>query len=279
MGSIETPSYGLIRFTDPDQTIPPEERAFFAQSPAKKSALLSLPLHDFRTSPDITRGAEGLDVQGFTYITHNFSLSDKELFEGRKAEDIYAKECVELVLKLTGAKRGVVHNIEIRQKAGRVGTEEEDGMGKVPLKGSEVDKEVEKFPTDELFGMFLNFPSFPYSQDQWSVGNSRYCANDEKRVVGGREPNSGQEPSRMAHVDLTVEGLRNTLRFARKDMLEMAQPIFEAEARRAAGEKDVRVPRFAAYSVWVNIPLIPFPSHSASTNEISPAPPFQTSET
>jgi len=220
MGSAEPPpTHGLIRFTIPDKTIPPEQRAFFAQSPASKSTLLSLPLHDFRTSQHITPGPSGLDVQGFTYNPHTFSLSDSELFEGRNAEDIYAKECVDLVCNLTGAKRGVVHNIDIRQKPGRVGCEEEDGLGKVELRGGEVDREVGKFPVDGVF-------------------------------VGGKAPNSGQEPSRMAHVDLTVDGLRETLRYARRDMHEMAQPIFEAEARKAAGEKDIKVPRFAAYSVW-----------------------------
>lgn len=65
----------------------------------------------------------------------------------------------------------------------------------------------------------------------------------------------------MAHIDLTLEGLRETLRWARRDMRDAADPIFEAEARREAGEKDVRVPRFAAYSVWVgpSFPSIPIP--------------------
>lgn len=73
---------------------------------------------------------------------------------GRNAEFIYAPECVDLVCKLTGAKRGVVHNIDIRQKPGKIGTEEEDGTGKVEMKGSAVDEEVGKFPVDELFGAY-----------------------------------------------------------------------------------------------------------------------------
>lgn len=68
--------------------------------------------------------------------------------------------------------------------------------------------------------------------------------------VGGRDADSGQEPSRRAHVDLTLDGLRETLRHARQDMVEAAKPILEAEAKTQAGQA-VKVPRFAAYSVWV----------------------------
>lgn len=82
-------------------------------------------------------------------MSHKFSLSDREIFEGRNAEEIYAAECVDLVVKVTGASRGVVHNIDIRQKAGEV--EESEG-NKVEMRGGEWDREVERFPIDELFG-------------------------------------------------------------------------------------------------------------------------------
>jgi GA4 desaturase len=144
--------HGLIRFTEPDKSLPPEDRAYFAQSPTKVAKLVKVPLHDFRTSTDIARGVQGLDTQGFTYIDHVFSLEDDEIFQGRNAEDIYASECIDLVLKLTGAKRAVVHNIDIRQKPGSLQPDEDLT---VPLRGSAIDQEIEKFPTHELFGGYL----------------------------------------------------------------------------------------------------------------------------
>lgn len=56
----------------------------------------------------------------------------------------------------------------------------------------------------------------------------------------------------MAHIDLTLDGFRETLRWARKDIRQTAEPVLAAETRRRNGE-DVRVPRFAAYSVWVRV--------------------------
>lgn len=52
------------------------------------------------------------------------------------------------------------------------------------------------------------------------------------------------------HIDLSLEGLEQTLRYCRRDIAEFASNVLEAQDRRAAGE-DVQVPRFAAYSVWV----------------------------
>lgn len=52
------------------------------------------------------------------------------------------------------------------------------------------------------------------------------------------------------HIDLSLEGLEQTLRYCRRDITEFAAPMLEAQDRRAAGE-NVEVPRFAAYSVWV----------------------------
>lgn len=148
MSSSTTPS--LIRFTIPDPSIPVHSLAFFTQYPTKQSALLPTPLHSFRTSSSITPGPAGLDTQGFTYIRHKFSLTDEELFVGRNAEDIYAKECVELVLRVTGAKRGVVHNVEMRRKAGKVeGFEKGEG---VELKGGEWDRVVGGFAVEEVYG-------------------------------------------------------------------------------------------------------------------------------
>lgn len=53
-------------------------------------------------------------------------------------------------------------------------------------------------------------------------------------------------------MDMTLEGLRRTMKLARRDITAVAKPQLEAEEQRAAGQ-DVRVPRYAAYSVWVSV--------------------------
>lgn len=62
---------------------------------------------------------------------------------------------------------------------------------------------------------------------------------------------SPQGPARQMHIDLSLEGLEQTLRYCRRDIAEFASNMLEAQDRVAAGEENVRVPRFAAYSVWV----------------------------
>lgn len=49
---------------------------------------------------------------------------------------------------------------------------------------------------------------------------------------------------------MTLEGLRQTLRYSTTEIVTAAKNIIEAEDLRAAGH-DVPVPRYAAYSVWV----------------------------
>ena len=50
---------------------------------------------------------------------------------------------------------------------------------------------------------------------------------------------------------MTLEGLRRTLRYSTTEIVNAAKNIMEAEDLRAAGH-DVKVPRYAAYSVWVS---------------------------
>lgn len=57
------------------------------------------------------------------------------------------------------------------------------------------------------------------------------------------------EPARAVHVDYTAEGLRRTIHECRKDITAMGQKVIETEEAKARGE-DVKVPRYAAYSVW-----------------------------
>lgn len=49
----------------------------------------------------------------------------------------------------------------------------------------------------------------------------------------------------MAHSDYSVQGLRNSVRYCRKDIREGGSAALAAE-----DEKSAHVPRYAAYSVW-----------------------------
>lgn len=70
-------------------------------------------------------------------------------------------------------------------------------------------------------------------------------------AVAGKTVESSLEPLRMAHLDYSLKGLRSNIRYVRKDVVDMGKLAVEAEDSAKAG-KDVRVPRYAAYSVWVS---------------------------
>ena len=72
-------------------------------------------------------------------------------------------------------------------------------------------------------------------------------------TVQGRDDNAN-EPARHAHCDMIMDSLRDTIRVCRQDIREMAGPSIEAEETRFNGTKN-RVPRYAAYSVWVCLTL------------------------
>ena len=69
------------------------------------------------------------------------------------------------------------------------------------------------------------------------------------RIVQGRNEDLN-EPARHAHCDMTLESLSDTIRMCRRDITDMAKPAIEAEDKRGK-EGNVKVPRYAAYSVWV----------------------------
>lgn len=113
------PTYGLFTFVEPDLSIPAKDRPMFAAPETKTSVEEKLVLHDFRTATDVARGAEGLDVQGFTFVNHTSSLSPERLLNGTNIEDVegtYAQEALDFMLNLTGAKRGIVHNVVFRRR-------------------------------------------------------------------------------------------------------------------------------------------------------------------
>jgi hypothetical protein len=69
--------------------------------------------------------------------------------------------------------------------------------------------------------------------------------------VAGKAVDSSLEPLRRAHFDYSLSGLRSNIRYVRKDVAQKAKVAIEAEDAANAG-KGTRVPRYAAFSVWVS---------------------------
>ena len=147
MGSIG--HTGIFRFVEPDLTVPAEDRAIFANPRPKRLEQLELPLHDFRTSSEVAKGYAGLDTQGFTYLSHVSALSPEQMLEGRNAEEKLAPEVLDMMLKLTGAKRGVVHSIGFR----RTLASKQQDLDFVPMRDSAIDQIMAKIPKDQMLGM------------------------------------------------------------------------------------------------------------------------------
>lgn len=68
----------------------------------------------------------------------------------------------------------------------------------------------------------------------------------------GKELSKSREPLRVAHIDFTLRSLQQTARYRMQETYDAAKEAIEAEDARLNGERDVRVPRYAAYSVWVS---------------------------
>jgi hypothetical protein len=142
---------GYIRFAIPDESIPATERAIYAPPASKEVRQELLPLHDFRTSKDVAKGAAGLDVQGFTFVTHQSVLRTAEEFlAGHNAEEIYVPEVIELVKHVTGAKRAVAHNVTFRRRQPSREADTHD----TPRKGDAQDQALKQLPRDRILGMY-----------------------------------------------------------------------------------------------------------------------------
>ncbi|KAK8075386.1 hypothetical protein PG997_010049 [Apiospora hydei] len=205
------PTCGVFTFVEPDLSVSAHDRPMFAAPDTKTSVEEKLVLHDFRTATDVARGAEGLDVQGFTFINHKSALDTELLLNGTNievVEETYAQEALNLALEITGAKRGIVHNVVFRRRLS---------------------------------------PGEPDLSSLFPKGDSSAPEKAPGRKILVPSP---QGPARQMHIDLSLEGLEQTLRYCRRDIAEFAAPVLAAQDRRAAGDKDVKVPRFAAYSIW-----------------------------
>lgn len=88
-GDSNVVHHGVIRYVVASKTPAPEERSLFAIPPASSSTEHEFAIRDFRKAEELTKGPEGLDVQGFTYIDHESALSKSDTwFEGGNLEDV-----------------------------------------------------------------------------------------------------------------------------------------------------------------------------------------------
>lgn len=205
-----TETRGHFRFSEPDTSIPPEERGVFSLGGIKDMLETDLPLHNFWSDPNIIKGIEGLDVQGFIYIKHQSALSGEEWFTENNVEHVYFPEIVDLVKRELGAKSVVVQNCGFRRRL----AEKQADPNFFNMKGGPMDKELAKLPND-----------IP--------------------IIYGREVVGSLEPERKPHIDYSADGTRTTTRECRKDMREAARAHWEAEDR-----GDPNPPRYAYYSIW-----------------------------
>lgn len=107
---------GTVRYNLPDLTVRPEDRGLFSGPAHKSGEDVDVNLYDPVQAPEIIQGPEGLDVQGFTYVKHQSTLDENDWLVGTNVEVKYVPEVVELVQKVTGAKRVVVNHLGIRKR-------------------------------------------------------------------------------------------------------------------------------------------------------------------
>ncbi|CAK3795458.1 Hypothetical predicted protein [Lecanosticta acicola] len=209
MGSIQEPVRGLFRFAVPDFSVPAEDRMFYPSPASKEVSDQNLELHDFRTSNEIVKGPRGLDIQGFTYVEHQSALAEDAWFAEGNIENVYVAECIGLILNATGASRAIVDGISFRRKSPQ---DQDNDQFYMLKRGCDLDVAVSKIPRGVM-------------------------------RVTGRQAATSLQPSRAFHVDYSVKGLQDTVRWCRKDIVEVAKPTIDAED---AGLS----PRYAAYSIW-----------------------------
>jgi GA4 desaturase len=149
MENQDTQHFAKLRFGIPDLSVSPEDRALYG-FPANKEVIQErVKLHDFRTSSEVTKGPEGLDVQGFTYINHRSALNNSDQrFTEEDVRKTFIPEVEDLICKVTGAKRAVANNIAFRRK---LATEQEDPKFYYK-KDHPLDQALSKFPRDIAIG-------------------------------------------------------------------------------------------------------------------------------
>lgn len=145
----EQQHYATFRYDIPDNSLSPDERALFAPPAAKKVVKERLELLNFWTSPEVVKGADGLDVQGFTYVEHQSALESADRWlTGTDIEEVYIRECEDLICKVTGAKRAVANNVFFRRQTKNPLADPTF----VALRGSDLDKAVAQLPRHANYG-------------------------------------------------------------------------------------------------------------------------------
>ncbi|KAK4500146.1 hypothetical protein PRZ48_008332 [Zasmidium cellare] len=203
---------GTLRFSIPDESVPAEQRSFYATPQNKDFVAKEVQLHDFRSSEDVVQGAKGLDVQGFTYLKHKTKITGPDhLCEGRNVDDIYLPEIEQFMKEVTGAKEVIAWSGVVRRK---LATHQDNNPTVQHKKGGDMDKMIDSMPRDTP-------------------------------LIIGRDADRKLEPIRNVHIDFSNQGLRNTVRHCRHDFRKAGKAALDAED---AGSKNV--PRYACYSVW-----------------------------
>ncbi|KIW91169.1 uncharacterized protein Z519_08064 [Cladophialophora bantiana CBS 173.52] len=198
----------IFRYEEPDRSVPAEERSLFSRPAPRNVREEKLTLNDYRTDTKLAKGAEGLHKHGFTVVEHHIDPS-----AWATEEDIlqtYIPAVQELVETVTGCKTAIVNNVAFRRKKAR---EYDADRTFYHPRGGEMDKMISALPSD-------------------------------RPMISPQEPERSLEPARALHVDYTLKGLRDTIKYCRADFAEAG-----AEAIKAY-EAGNRGPRVAAYSVW-----------------------------
>ena len=146
--TVTQPVYGVLKFTDPDNSVTADERALFALPATKEFREEKLPLRDYRTDPSITKGPAGLDAHGFTVANHRSALEGDDFFADSKLEDVYFPEVEDLVRTLTGCKKVLIKNASFRRK---LAVMQEDPKGY--YKRGEEPFDVSVIPLEKPLGM------------------------------------------------------------------------------------------------------------------------------
>ncbi|KAF2168949.1 hypothetical protein M409DRAFT_52933 [Zasmidium cellare ATCC 36951] len=184
--------------------------------PPEKRSLFGLAANSSWTDHELAvrdfRKAEELVKGPEGLDVQGFTYIDHE--SALSKSDTCLPEVCDLVCKVTGASKAIVLNCAFRRKP--VDLQKDPNW--IPMKGDDIDTMLAALPRD-------------------------------KCLVMGKEVESSLEPLRTAHLDYTLKGLRSNIRYVRKDVEEMGRAAVEAEEAVKAG-RDVRVPRYAAYSIW-----------------------------
>lgn len=140
--------YGVFQYVEADNSVSANDRALYTLPSSRSIVNISQRLHNMRTSNEIVKDSQGLDIQGFTYLKHESALSGEDWFLGSNIEDVYVPEIINLVCKVTGAKRAVIDSIQFRR---RLASEEEEQN--IPRrKGDSFDEMASKLPKNTLRG-------------------------------------------------------------------------------------------------------------------------------